>query len=84
MDYAENIHQDNEFHRHLSELNHSYGKGRLTAIVWDTDDLRLAGTCVTQLQYGQSTFKFRVIHSSNGYTLKALRHQQSRESDYFQ
>jgi hypothetical protein len=82
-DVAENFNPPEEFHQHLAELNSVYGRGDITAIVWDAQPHSLSGTCITQLQYGQSRFTFRVKLHLNGYTLKALGRSQSRVSDYF-
>lgn len=80
---SEDFDNNNEFHRHVAELNHAYGRGEVLAIVWSKSVVARMGVYVVQLQYGVAVYHFRVILCSNGYTLKARGHSQSRVSDYF-
>lgn len=83
-DRVEGIASGDEFHEHVASFVYRYGRGEPVSITWDKHPMLLAGMCVSQLQYGMVAYKFRVIQCSNGYTLHMLRHQESRETDYFE
>lgn len=81
--FAEGYDQGDEFHRHLAELNRTNGRGEVLAIVWSKCNVALYGVYVVQLQFGITTYRFRVTLCSNGYTLQARGRKSSRVSDYF-
>lgn len=81
--HSEDFDKNNEFHQHLADLNYAYGRGELLTIVWSKSKVARVGMYVVQLQYGVAAYHFRVIPCSNGYTLRARGHSQSRVSDYF-
>lgn len=86
---AEIIHprENDPVHLAISAQVYRYGAGTPVAIVWDVnipkDRREFSGIVVTQLQYGQKAYRFRVTHSNESFTVFMLRHRATIKSTYF-
>lgn len=74
------------FHRSLQDLNASYGRGKVAAVVWDASPQhrrRHSGVFVCQLDKGLCVRKFRVLSFPGGFHLFALGKQRNIVAPYF-